>query len=139
MLPESLTPKLIIISSAPFSGRFRRVFSPVIEQDPPPSAAIKGIIILVRNPDSPTWRLSMERHPGAAPMPFMDSTEPSSRTSAPRALATARADSLSPHGEYPESLEVPSASAAAIMALWAKLLEEGIANGSRPVPLWLRP
>ena len=53
-------------------------------------------------------------------------------TSAPSALATETADSLSPHGEYPRRTDVPSARAAAIMALCAKLLDDGMVTGIPP-------
>ena len=50
---RSMTPKEAMMSAAPFSGRFTRVFSPVTRTDPGPIWDMIGIIILVRRPDSP--------------------------------------------------------------------------------------
>ena len=109
------------ISRAPVRGRASKVPSPVISTGPSHSIVIRGIIILVKSPDSPICKVSepfslSENAPGEADTPLITSVEPSCCTSAPRLFATAKADSLSPHGVYPLKCETPSASAAAIIA-----------------------
>ena len=120
------------ISFAPVRGRPRRVFSPVKCTGPWQSWVMRGIIILVSRPDSPTWRVysSAPMLPRCAAIPLIVNDVPSTDTSAPRLRATCSAASLSPHGVYPFRCDVPSANAAAIMALCAKLLDTGICNAS---------
>ena len=106
----SLTPKADIISGAPLSGLPVNVFSPVTLMSPSLRTERSGIIILVRRPDSPVCRVLSFNEFLLAPMPLMVNADPSlatlpeayespTVTSAPRALATAMADSLSPQGE----------------------------------------
>ena len=106
----SLTPKADIISGAPLSGLPVNVFSPVTLMSPSFRTERRGIIILVRSPDSPVCRVLSFNDFLFAPMPLMVNADPSlatlpeayespTVTSAPRALATAMADSLSPQGE----------------------------------------
>ena len=106
----SLTPKADIISGAPLSGLPVNVFSPVTIMSPSFRTERRGIIILVRRPDSPVCRVLSFNEFLFAPMPLMVNADPSlatlpeayespTVTSAPRALATAMADSLSPQGE----------------------------------------
>ena len=106
----SLTPKADIISGAPLSGLPVNVFSPVTLTSPSLRTERSGIIILVRRPDSPVCRVLSFNEFLFAPMPLMVNADPSlatlpeayespTVTSAPRALATAMADSLSPQGE----------------------------------------
>ena len=106
----SLTPKADIISGAPLSGLPVNVFSPVTLMSPSFRTERRGIIILVRSPDSPVCRVLSFNEFLFAPMPLMVNADPSlatlpeayespTVTSAPRALATAMADSLSPQGE----------------------------------------
>ena len=106
----SLTPKADIISGAPLSGLPVNVFSPVTLMSPSFRTERSGIIILVRRPDSPVCKVLSFNDFLFAPMPLMVNADPSlatlpeayespTVTSAPRALATAMADSLSPQGE----------------------------------------
>ena len=130
-----------MISRAPFKGLRVNVFSPITAIPPRPNAARTGIISRVRSPDSPVWRLS--RSNAAVPRPFMVNADVSLRTlpslyvsptvtSAPSERATEMAASLSPHGEYPFNVVVPSANAAAIIARCAKLFDDGIGMISMP-------
>ena len=141
---SSLTPNAPMMSLAPFNGLLVNVPSPLTVAFPSPSTAISGIISRARSPDSPALIVSGSN--AAAPRPFIVNVELSlttfpslyaspTVTSAPRALATEMADSLSPHGEYPFNVVVPSANAAAIIARWAKLLDEGIWISAAPGPL----
>ena len=141
---SSLTPNAPMMSLAPFNGLLVNVPSPLTVAFPSPSTAISGIISRARSPDSPALIVSDPN--AAAPRPFIVNVELSlttfpslyaspTVTSAPRALATEMADSLSPHGEYPFNVVVPSANAAAIIALWAKLLDAGIWISIPPGPL----
>ena len=106
----SFTPKADIISGAPLSGLPVNVFSPVTLTSPSFSTERSGIIILVRSPDSPVCKVLSFNDFSLAPMPLMVNADPSlatlpeayerpTVTSAPIALATATADSLSPQGE----------------------------------------
>ena len=106
----SLTPKADIISGAPLSGLPVNVFSPVTLMSPSFRTERRGIIILVRSPDSPVCNVLIFNEFLFALIPLMVNADPSlatlpeayespTVTSAPRALATAMADSLSPQGE----------------------------------------
>ena len=126
-------PTASIISFAPRKGLLSNVFSPLINTVPLHNSAARGIIILVSNPDSPVCSreipssfLPNSNAPEWAAIPVIVNSFPFLSTFAPIASATAIADSLSPQGSYPERWEVPSAIAAAIIALWAKLFEQGI-------------
>ena len=98
-------PNLAIISEAPLRGRPRRVPSPVMSVlEPDPGccmAAVSGIIRRVRRPDSPTWRsFASHRSFGSRSFAALRMTVVlETVTSAPRALATLMAASLSPQGE----------------------------------------
>ena len=141
---SSLTPNAPMMALAPLNGLLVNVPSPLTVAFPSPSTAISGIISRARSPDAPALIVSGSN--AAAPRPFIVNVELSlttfpslyaspTVTSAPRALATEMADSLSPHGEYPFNVVVPSANAAAIIARWAKLLDEGIWISAAPGPL----
>ena len=87
----SLASKASMISLAPVRGRPRRVFSPVNVTGAWLSWAITGIIMRVRRPDSPTFRVMVSeaepswperlvRQPAEAPIPVIVTRLPSTST-----------------------------------------------------------
>ena len=106
---ESRTPKAAIMSEAELSALRGSVPPPSTRHLPGPEAASMGMSSLASRPDSPTFILSALIPRLAASMPLITSVAPpSSRmTSAPMAQAAEMADSESPQGLYPPSLEVP--------------------------------